>query len=216
MNSFNWKKLEKILAARALRERAILFGAISILIFYGWLVYVFDAMNATQVSIQSRINNTVAQINNEINRNQQIRNTYTNDPNAFARTRRNELQVQVNEIDARLLSLYGELILPSQMANILSDILRRETTLRLVSLENLAPEVLFDSGAGADVQVYRHGLSLQLEGEYLEAIRFLKQVESLNVNFFWENLSYQVSEYPNGNINLNIFTLSTERGFIGV
>lgn len=216
MNNLSWKELQKMFIARSLRERAILCIAILVLVFYGWLVYAFDAINASQDAAQRQITSTVAQINNEINRNQQIQNTFTNDPNAFARTRRDELQVQVDELDARLLGLYGELILPSQMANILSDILRRETTLRLVSVENLVPEELFDSGVATDVQVYKHGLSLQLEGEYLETIRFLKQVEELNVNFFWETLIYQVGTHPEGSINLNIFTLSTERGFIGV
>lgn len=216
MNNLNWKNIQKLIASRSLRERAILFGAVFILIFYVWLVYVFDAMNASQDATQRQINSTVTQINNELTRSQQIQNTYTSDPNAFARTRRNELQAQVDAIDSQLLGLYGELILPSQMANILSDILRKETTLRLVSLENQAPEVLFDNGEGSEIQVYRHGLNLQLEGEYLETIRFMKQVEELNVNFFWESLSYDVNVYPDGTINLNIFTLSTQRGFIGV
>lgn len=216
MNNLNWKNIQKLIASRSLRERAILFGAVFILIFYVWLVYVFDAMNASQDATQRQINSTVTQINNELTRSQQIQNTYTSDPNAFARTRRNELQAQVDAIDSQLLGLYGELILPSQMANILSDILRKETTLRLVSLENQAPEVLFDNGEGSEIQVYRHGLNLQLEGGYLETIRFMKQVEELNVNFFWESLSYDVNVYPDGTINLNIFTLSTQRGFIGV
>jgi len=216
MNNLNWKNIQKLIESRSLRERAILFGAVFILIFYVWLVYIFDAMNASQDATQRQINSTVGQINNELTRNQQIQNTYTSDPNAFARTRRNELQAQVDAIDSQLLGLYGELILPSQMANILSDILRKETTLRLVSLENQAPEVLFDNGQGSEIQVYRHGLNLRLEGEYLETIRFMRQVEELNVNFFWESLSYDVNEYPDGTINLNIFTLSTQRGFIGV
>ena len=216
MNKLNWKEIQKLLGARSFRERAVLLAAALALIFYVWLIFVFDVINASQAEADRQISNAVALLNNEINRNQTIRSTYTNDPNAFAISRRNELQASVSELDAELLNLYGELTLPSQMANILSDILQRETTLHLVSLENLAPEALFGSEAGADVQVYRHGLSLQLEGEYLETIRFLKQVEDLDVNFFWENLTYQVNEYPEGVINLNIFTLSTQRGFIGV
>lgn len=216
MNKYSWKEIQKLFAARDLRERAILLGAFSAILFFVWLTYAFDPIQLSQSSFDREITNTVLQINNEIDRNEQVRSTYTSDPDSFARRRLGELQAQVNEIDAQLLDLYGELILPSQMANVLSDVLQRETTLRLIELENLAPEVLFDSGSEADVQVYRHGLSLKLEGEYLETIRFLKQLESLGANFFWENLSYQVNEHPDGTISLNIFTLSTQRGFIGV
>lgn len=216
MNNIAYKKMQKLFSARAFRERVILLVAFSFIIFFVWLTFAFDVLQASQSNTERQIANELVQMNNEINRNQQISSTYTSDPNLFARRRRNELQVDINNIDEQLLNSYGELILPSQMANVLSDVLERDTTLRLIRLENFPPEIIFDSGAETNIQVYRHGLSLMLEGEYLETIRFLRQVESLGVNFFWENLSYQIGEHPDGTISLNIFTLSTQRGFIGV
>ena len=219
----NLKELKKKLDARTLRERLMLLSAVVVVIVYSWFLLVYEAMNAGQVEISRQIQGAMAQINNELTRNQNIRNSYTRDPNAFIRTRITALQQEVESIDAELLALYGELILPQQMAGVLTQILQSETTLKLISFENLPPESLFASeNAGASeasnggISVYRHGLRLEFEGDYLETIRFLQRVESLTTSFFWDNLAFHVEKHPNARITLNIFTLSTERGFIGV
>jgi len=209
--------------ARTLRERVALILAVVVVIAYTWLVFVFDVLDAGQEENARLINNTVNQINSELTRNQNIRDSYTRDPNAFIRTRITALEQDLREVDSTLLNLYGELILPQQMAGVLTEILQGETTLRLISFENLEPESLMDDEEaqlqGFDdeqINVYRHGLRMVFEGDYLETIRFLRRVEGLDTSFFWDNLDFEVIEYPRASITLNIFTLSTQRGFIGV
>ena len=101
MNKYSWKEIQKLFAARDLRERAILLGAFSAILFFVWLTYAFDPIQLSQSSFDREITNTVLQINNEIDRNEQVRSTYTSDPDSFARRRLGELQAQVNEIDAQ-------------------------------------------------------------------------------------------------------------------
>ena len=223
MNRINWRELKKIVDARSLRERIFLFTAVLVVIGYSWVVFVYDSLNAGQEESGRLIANTANQISNELTRNQNIRESYTRDPNAFVRTRIEGLENDLAEVDSALLNLYGELILPQQMAGVLTEILQSETTLRLVSFENLPPQSLLGDEAsqvqGLDqeqINVYRHGLRLEFEGDYLETIRFLRKVEGLETSFFWDNLSFEVVEYPLATISLNIFTLSTARGFIGV
>ncbi len=223
MNRINWKELRKLVDARTLRERVALILAVVVVIAYTWLVFVFDVLDAGQEENARLINNTVNQINSELTRNQNIRDSYTRDPNAFIRTRITALEQDLREVDSTLLNLYGELILPQQMAGVLTEILQGETTLRLISFENLEPESLMDDEEaqlqGFDdeqINVYRHGLRMVFEGDYLETIRFLRRVEGLDTSFFWDNLDFEVIEYPRASITLNIFTLSTQRGFIGV
>jgi len=223
VNRINWKELRKLVDARTLRERVALILAVVVVIAYTWLVFVFDVLDAGQEENARLINNTVNQINSELTRNQNIRDSYTRDPNAFIRTRITALEQDLREVDSTLLNLYGELILPQQMAGVLTEILQGETTLRLISFENLEPESLMDDEEaqlqGFDdeqINVYRHGLRMVFEGDYLETIRFLRRVEGLYTSFFWDNLDFEVIEYPRASITLNIFTLSTQRGFIGV
>lgn len=223
MKTISWRELKKQVDARTLRERAAVLFAVLVVVVYAWVVFVYDALNANQQDSMRLIGNTMSQINSELTRNQNVRESYTRDPNAFVRTRITALERELAEVDTALLGLYGELILPQQMAGVLTEILQSETTLRLVSFENLPPQSLLE-GEGAQLQaegeeqinVYRHGLRLEFQGDYLETIRFLRKVEALDTSFFWDNLSFDVIEYPRARITLNIFTLSTQRGFIGV
>jgi MSHA biogenesis protein MshJ len=108
------------------------------------------------------------------------------------------------------------------MSQVLTTILQRDTSLKLVSLENQPSLALIEGlatpegGAGLGVQVFRHGLRMVFVGNYLETIRYLRSLEQLDGNFFWDRLEFNLTTYPDGEISLEIYTLSTERGWIGV
>ena len=107
-----------------------------------------------------------------------------------------------------------------------------QSNMELVAFENLAPKPLLgpESGeldgvqqrpdsasqVGRPLQLFRHRMSLQLRGNYLSALNYLKTVESHNWQFMWNSLDYEVDQYPNGNLTIKIETLSTEQHWLGV
>lgn len=236
MNKPDIKKVIASIEARQLGERAILLGVVLLVIGYAWLILVFDRMNANQDELNRRSTILNAQITEEATRYVSIQNNYRSDPNAFARNRQQELQQETIEIDNELRRLYGQLIQPRQMAQVLSTILQRETTLKLVSLENLPSAIMTSANSGTmaplvgafvleigpgespadQINVYRHGLRMVFEGDYLETIRYLRSLENLESSFFWQSLNYEVSQWPVSRITLDIFTLSTQQEWIGV
>lgn len=236
MTKPDFKKLVAAIEARKFEERLVLLVMLLLFIGYGWLVLVSDRFDAGQAQQQNRINVLNAQIAEEANRFADIQRNYDEDPNAFARNRQQELQRQTIVVDEQLRALYGQLIQPRQMAEVLTTILQRETTLRLVSLENqpssvlasatagaavpLVGEVVVGAGNGLDseggIQVFRHGLSMVFEGDYVETVRYLRSLENLETSFFWQSLNYEVTSWPLARITLNIFTLSTQEEWIGV
>lgn len=64
--------------------------------------------------------------------------------------------------------------------------------------------------------VFKHGVVLHLRGDYLRLHGLLKSLENLSWKFYWESLDYQVKEYPHAEIELRVFTLSSEEGLLGV
>jgi MSHA biogenesis protein MshJ len=64
--------------------------------------------------------------------------------------------------------------------------------------------------------VYKHGVVLHLRGNYFRLIALLKSLESLSWKFYWESLDYKVVSYPTAEIELRVFTLSSEEGQLGV
>lgn len=64
--------------------------------------------------------------------------------------------------------------------------------------------------------VYKHGVVLNLRGDYFRVLALMKSLENLSWKFYWESLDYKVTEYPKAEIELRVFTLSSEEGLLGV
>ena len=149
------------------------------------------------------------------------------DPNLERRKRKVELERQLAELDAGFHERTADLIPPSEMVRVLKELLRRESGLQLVRLESvpasplLAPdeesglEGKVDLGSGP-IRLFRHGLILELSGDYLSVLRYVQALERLPWKFFWESMNYQVQQWPTGKITLKLLSLSSEEGWIGV
>jgi MSHA biogenesis protein MshJ len=222
MKKLSWENIMKWLRARHPRERAILLVAGLGILGMIWLTFVHDVLTAAKAEESRNITIADGRIAEEQNRQNEIKTTYTTDPNVYAQTRQRELRDAANDADARLNRLYGDLILPQQMNQVLTTLLQRETTLNLVKLDNLPSEALIavaaapEDDAAPGVQVYKHGLHLEFQGSFIDTVYYLRSLEQLDSNFFWENLEFELGEYPTAKISLDIYTLSTERAFIGV
>ncbi len=151
------------------------------------------------------------------------------DPNLERRKRKAELERQLAELDAGFNERTADLIPPSEMVRVLKELLNRESGLQLVRLESvpasplLSPdeesgaesEAKLDLGSGP-VRLFRHGLVLEMSGDYLSVLRYVQAVEQLPWKFFWESMHYQVQQWPTGKITLKLLSLSSEEGWIGV
>lgn len=204
-------------------ERTILLLGVVGVVGMVWLSFVHDVLVAEKARAARNITIVDSTIAEEQNKQTEIRGTYTSDPNTFALSRQRELRDATGTAETRLNQLYGELISPQQMSRVLTTILRSETSLNLVSLENKPSEALLTAtvdpagdATDAGLQVFKHGLRMVFEGNFLEAVRYLRSLEQLEGNFFWESLEFSLTTYPDGKITLDIYTLSTQQGWIGV
>ena len=64
--------------------------------------------------------------------------------------------------------------------------------------------------------LYRHSIKLKLEGRYFHLRDYLSQLEGLSWTFFWQKFQYQLLEYPMSELEIEIYSLSTNKEFIGV
>jgi MSHA biogenesis protein MshJ len=88
-----------------------------------------------------------------------------------------------------------------------------------VELRSIPPTPMLSTeakGSDAELNLFRHGIMLTLEGEYFDIQRYLQKIESLQWQFYWKKFDYTVSEYPMAKVQLELYTLSTNKAFIGV
>lgn len=227
MNTNVWQKFNKFIKERNPRERMILFGATLILVVYGWGMLFFSSMSNSNADLTNSIANAHATVMSQNNRVAELNALLRGDPDSPLRVRLRELQQSNAAADQRLQELYSQLIDPRQMAGVLSGILQRETALELISLENVPPEQLRTSAptpesaegqpeAPEEIALFKHGLHMVFEGSFMETVRYLRSLEQQEANFYWENLEFNVEEYPTARISLDIYTLSADEDWIGV
>lgn len=65
-------------------------------------------------------------------------------------------------------------------------------------------------------QVFKHAVELEFQGDYRSTLRYLKNLENLPWRFYWDGVSYEVIKYPKASITINIYTLSLDKGWMGV
>lgn len=149
-----------------------------------------------------------------------IRTLLASDPDADQRARAEQLEKTLGALEERIESRRQRLILPQQMASVLEDVLR-QSPLRLVSLETGEAQALAlgEPTAKAEAQVppvYRHALTLVLEGRYADVRSYLAQLESLRWELGWDSLSIEMQDYPTATITLKVHTLSFDEEWLGV
>jgi MSHA biogenesis protein MshJ len=55
-------------------------------------------------------------------------------------------------------------------------------------------------------------ISLTLKGRYASVFDYLKEIESLNWNVFWQDVKYKVEQNPDATVTIHLYTLSIIEG----
>jgi len=164
------------------------------------------------------------------------------DPNAAIIKRVAHVEKNMKVVDHELLALTSGLINPVQMRYALVDLLKLGSGVRLTSFEvlkatplNISQEVTSPADKLSNKQavkqnsvsdnkpteiesliLYKHGIKLILKGDYFHLRDYLVQLEQLEWQFFWQQFNYQLIEYPQGELHIEMYSLSTKKEFIGV
>lgn len=201
-----------------------------------WLSAAFDPMRADIAQKNIRIENTQRQITDQQTAYSQMLAASQEDPNRFANERLQVVTREQARLDSEIANLAGDLVTPNQMTQILTSVLERQSGLELVSFRNReamplragvtnASSILAESGAvnfddiqqqEVSGQVYEHGLMIEFQGDFFSTLKYLRFLEEVTGSFFWDSISFRQLQWPNAQVTLQIHTLSTNQGFIGV
>ena len=62
----------------------------------------------------------------------------------------------------------------------------------------------------ANAVVYKHGIDLELRGNYLDLMNYLSTLEQTHPKMFWSNAVLNASTYPESTLRVSVFLLSTQ------
>ena len=107
----------------------------------------------------------------------------------------------------------ARLVAPQRMNAVVTDILRRNRGVQLVSMKNLPTVPMGNSGPDA---LYRHGLEVVVTGGFSDLVAYLGDFDRLPVKVSWGTLDLDASTWPRVSLDLVVSTLSTDRPWLQI
>ncbi len=206
--------VEKKIDAMTLRERLLIGITALTLITGAWyvmflepLVIEADQKRGELAALEERINVANASLEQQV--------TELAGGSADQRARIAKLDQQIASINATLGDYAAELIDPAEMTQVLEGVLRNQSDLSLVRIRNLPSETLSASEEEDSTRFYRHGIEIEVEGNFFAVVDYLGDIEALPWRLYWQILELDVVEYPRNRIRIEVSTLSLDEEWIG-
>jgi MSHA biogenesis protein MshJ len=161
---------------------------------------------------------------------EKTKNRKTNNPNLALETQLKKLLEESQDSQKKIDLLTQSLVAPKQMVGLLEKVLTQDKQLKLISLSNLPEEAMSIEGRNLtdtldtpenevkkiEALIYRHTFEIELEATYDSAVSYLKRLDSLPWQLFWQDLKYESTVYPKGRLSLRVYTLSMSQEVLGV
>lgn len=207
--------------ALASRERAILLLMIFAIALFVIKLSVFDPQMKQKTDLQARLQQVekeMAEAQASMNQRMQVLGI---DPDAEIKKRIADMKSHLARMDADFGGLQKNLVAPAKIDRLLADILQRNKRLQLISLHSLPVVNLMaipnseEKSEQADTHsIFKHEVELVLQGNYLDMLAYMRELEAMPERLYWGRSQLQVLEYPKAQLNLNVFTLSLEKKWL--
>jgi MSHA biogenesis protein MshJ len=199
-----------------LRERALLFGAATLILVFVVNATLIQPQRATQRKLAAEISQREGELRTVQAELQRLARSHGADPDAQHRARAAELRAELAALDARIAQEQRRFTSPQRMREVLEEMLERDKRLRLVDLKTLPiTDLAASKGQGAR-RVFRHGIELTVAGTYLDLYAYLTALEALSTQLYWGKAEMTVSGYPVATLKLTVYTLSFDQAWLVV
>lgn len=214
--------------AMALRERAMFFGAVALVLMTLLQVFLLNPV----LSRRNQLSAQIAQQEDETKAIQAQIQTLIRpnvpDQDAINRERIKSLREQMAQLDRQFEQQQKQFVAPEKMAAMLESMIVKNRKVQLMSLRNL-PGTSLSPGAGAPTgaaggparpsgarEVFRHTVELSVSGSYFDLLDYLAALERMPQRVFWDGFELSAAQYPQSVLKLTIYTLSPEKSWLTV
>ncbi len=214
--------------AMPLRERALFFGAVALVLMTLLQVFLLNPV----LSRRNQLSAQIAQQEDETKaiqaQIQALVKPAAQDQDELNREKLKSLRAQMVQLDRQFEQQQKQFVAPDEMVAMLESIIGKNAKLQLVSLRNL-PSTSMSAGAGIQHgaaggrtrtdgarEVFRHTVELSIKGSYFDLLDYLAALERMPQRVFWDGFELNVAQYPQSVLKLTIYTLSPEKSWLAV
>ena len=199
------------------REKVLVMISGAVLIVFAGFTFLVEPKYLENKSSKLAEANTRLELSGVEQKLMLLKSALDDDPNIALQIRIDNLNQRSDALDQEFATQMRELVPAQQMPMVIETMLAESDKLKLLELTSIATKSLFsDDSEYAELPLYQNGVRFVFEGRYVEILSYLEAVESFPWQLYWRSFDYQVTEYPNATITLELYTLSTTPTFMGV
>ena len=211
-----WQQLSERFNQLQQREKLLLWA--SSLLLTGWLlaVYWIEPMWQVQVTREKQLQTLQRQQQEAQQLSAGLRQQLSGNMADDYRQRITALQAQQQQLNEQIKQSASHFISAEQMVALLQNVLQSSQGVQLKSLHSAAAEpVRLQGQQDTDTALlYQHKLTLTISSRYANLYQVLQRMEQLPWLVNWAALQYQVTEYPQADMTLELITVSENEDFI--
>jgi MSHA biogenesis protein MshJ len=205
----SWTKVEEVVNHMHMRERRMLCITVVAVTAFIQVLMLWDPIYKSGLKAYQENIGISQQIKEAKDTIKRLKERAAVDVNAHQKNQikkfKERLTIQQHQIE----SLTSALISPKNMGKVFTGLLQ-ENTLSLEKISNLDAKPVNIEGQVEETNLlYEHGLSLELKGQYMNALKYLQSLESQDWQLYWDELKFSSNTYPNGTLTIEVHTLST-------
>ena len=205
--------------AMSLRERGLIFVTLLVALYFVAVNMLFGPVNTEKDRLQKQVNQLHEETRLLELQVQGIVSGGENNPEAAKRRKIASLQENLKTMEVALSRVTAGLVPPKEMTKLVEQMLLKNRGLEVIKVESLPSTPLLEGaaeGVPEGAMVYKHGMRIELKGNYLDILRYLRSLEGLEWKVFWGQVTLQTEKHPVSKVSLLIYTLSTHQGWIGL
>ncbi len=208
-------KIQERFESLTIREKFIVIATILVGLWSCWDSFFYRSLTAKKKLIDQQMISLNTQTSNLKQSGVELEKSGNINPNINNQNKLAELKTQYSRLQEQLLFTNKKFVPPELMAKALGDMLGQNDQLTLIKLESLPVSTLIPATQQFQ-PIYKHGLVIAFTGTYADTVHYLEALEELPWAIAWDNLDYQVKNYPIAEVTIRVFTLSFDKGWLGV
>ena len=140
-----------------------------------------------------------------------------------------KLRGEISAQQQRLAELGDMMVSPREIIDLMKNLLIQHNDVKVIELESVPPVSFVqkhlnevDDGNAAKqtadmdaANVYQHSIHLKVQGSYLAVMNYVADLKKLGAMIAWEKAEMK-SKYPQTELSLDVYTLSTETAWLGI
>lgn len=217
-----WQQYSERFLTLQLRERYLIAYGTALLVIWLGVMYLVQPMWQMHLQLKQQNRSSLQQIAGLQQQVDEVLQALSVNPDQQLQQNIAQMQREEQQLLSQIRGMTGRYISGEQMVLLLQDVLDQQQNIRLVALENLPakavmlPGVAAESRTGAKPLLYRHGTILTFTGPYAGLQQLLQRLEHLPWQLHWRTLDYQVQEYPQAQLQLELETVSEYDSYLKI